>query len=204
MSIGWRRAVAEGARQVPDVQVELLTVAETLPGGRAGQDGRHRCEESLLRTFPSLMRTIWGMRMRSSSGIGTRFGSATAQMRTLLDATGQLWQTGALVGQSRQRLYFTGTQHGGQETPLTKLSQLLFPSRAGDCGRALRGAGTGQHEGNHRRIALWASTVTRHTGSAMPSAHELAIARYQARTPRDRGEAGQKIRGFSNEYGSKQ
>lgn len=33
-------------------------------------------------------------------GIPTRYGTAPAQLKALFDATGQLWQTGKLVGKT--------------------------------------------------------------------------------------------------------
>lgn len=49
-------------------------------------------------------------------GISGRFGSINAQMRAFLDSTGQLWQTGALVGKPAGVFFSTAVQGGGQET----------------------------------------------------------------------------------------
>ncbi|MDC7241393.1 MAG: NAD(P)H:quinone oxidoreductase [Spirochaetales bacterium] len=52
----------------------------------------------------------------------TRFGNMPAQFKTFLDATGQLWFTGALVGKPFGIITSSATQHSGQEsTILTSL-----------------------------------------------------------------------------------
>jgi NAD(P)H dehydrogenase (quinone) len=49
-------------------------------------------------------------------GISGRYGSVSAQMRALMDSTGQLWQSGALVGKAAGVFQSTASQGGGQET----------------------------------------------------------------------------------------
>jgi len=59
-------------------------------------------------------------------GIPTRYGAQSAQVKAFLDATGQLWQSGALVGKPVSTFFSTGTQGGGQETTaLTFYTQLV-------------------------------------------------------------------------------
>eukprot|EP00965_Chrysotila_dentata_P064163 2124641-Pleurochrysis_carterae.AAC.1 len=58
-------------------------------------------------------------------GVPTRFGMAAAQMKAFLDATGSLWQKGALYGKPAGIFFSTATLGGGQETTaLTFLTQL--------------------------------------------------------------------------------
>ena len=49
-------------------------------------------------------------------GISARFGGIPAQMKTIMDATGGLWQSGKLVGKTTGIFQSTGTMQGGQET----------------------------------------------------------------------------------------
>ncbi|KAJ8604088.1 hypothetical protein CTAYLR_001729 [Chrysophaeum taylorii] len=49
-------------------------------------------------------------------GTPTRFGMASAQMKSFMDATGGLWMKGALVGKPAGIFFSTGSQGGGQET----------------------------------------------------------------------------------------
>eukprot|EP00612_Vaucheria_litorea_P002941 CAMPEP_0171462184 /NCGR_PEP_ID=MMETSP0945-20130129/6325_1 /TAXON_ID=109269 /ORGANISM="Vaucheria litorea, Strain CCMP2940" /LENGTH=189 /DNA_ID=CAMNT_0011988663 /DNA_START=176 /DNA_END=745 /DNA_ORIENTATION=+ len=58
-------------------------------------------------------------------GIATRFGMANAQLKSLWDSTGSLWQEGALAGKPAAIFVSTATQGGGQETTaLTWVTQL--------------------------------------------------------------------------------
>ncbi|KAG5182053.1 flagellar associated protein [Tribonema minus] len=58
-------------------------------------------------------------------GLSTRFGMATAQLKSLWDSTGGMWQAGALVGKPAGVFVSTATQQGGQETAaVTWISQL--------------------------------------------------------------------------------
>ena len=49
-------------------------------------------------------------------GLSARFGILPTQMKTLIDSTGGLWQTGALVGKPAATFFSTANQAGGQET----------------------------------------------------------------------------------------
>ncbi|KAJ3072527.1 hypothetical protein HDU98_003413 [Podochytrium sp. JEL0797] len=51
-------------------------------------------------------------------GFGTRYGMCSAQMKSFWDATGGLWQSGALAGKYGGCFTSTATQHGGQETTI--------------------------------------------------------------------------------------
>jgi NAD(P)H dehydrogenase (quinone) len=51
-------------------------------------------------------------------GTPTRFGNMCGQMRQFLDATGQLWAKGALVGKVGSVFASSNTQHGGQESTI--------------------------------------------------------------------------------------
>lgn len=56
----------------------------------------------------------------------TRFGGIPAQMRTLMDATGQLWATGALVGKVGSAMTSAAMQHGGQELAIQAMHVFMF------------------------------------------------------------------------------
>jgi NAD(P)H dehydrogenase (quinone) len=114
-------------------------------------------------------------------GTGTRYGSATAQMQTFLDATGSLWSSGALVGKAGGVFTSSGTQHGGQETTLISLQTFLFHQ-----GLVVVGVPYAAKELSYMGdisggSPYGSSTITGGDGSRQPSANELAIARYQGR-----------------------
>jgi len=49
-------------------------------------------------------------------GLSGRYGMMPAQVKTFMDSTGSLWQSGKLVGKTGGCFFSTGTQGGGQET----------------------------------------------------------------------------------------
>lgn len=59
-------------------------------------------------------------------GTPTRFGNMTAQMRSFLDATGQLWFSGALIGKVGSVFVSTATQHGGHESTILSFHTTLL------------------------------------------------------------------------------
>ena len=59
-------------------------------------------------------------------GFPTRFGMMCAQMKSVIDATGQHWFQGALAGKPVSFFTSTAQQGGGQET--TILTSLPFVS----------------------------------------------------------------------------
>jgi NAD(P)H dehydrogenase (quinone) len=110
-------AVAEGVRRVPDVDVDVRRVPETIP-----EDVR---EKSGYIKDDTVMATVAGLEAYDAIIIGTptRFGLMAGQMKLFLDAAGGLWARNSLVGKVGAVFTSTGTQHGGQEA--TILSSLL-------------------------------------------------------------------------------
>ncbi|KAJ3369423.1 hypothetical protein GGF31_005333 [Allomyces arbusculus] len=51
-------------------------------------------------------------------GVPTRFGTAPAQIKGFLDATGRLWVSGGMMGKPAGVFTCTNSQHGGQETTI--------------------------------------------------------------------------------------
>src|SRR4030043_2143445 len=110
-------AVAEGAREVTGTEVELRRVPETLP-------------EEVLKKMgalepPKAFSHLPGCKVYELAsadaiifGTPTRFGNMCGQMRQFLDATGQLWATGALAGKVGSVFTSSNTQHGGQESTI--------------------------------------------------------------------------------------
>ncbi len=102
--------------------VTLLRVAETLPDEvlkKMGAPGIGKEDEEAtavkLAEYDGFM-----------FGLSARFGMMPAQMKALLDSTGGLWQSGALLGKPAGIFFSTGTQNGGQETAaFTFLTQLV-------------------------------------------------------------------------------
>ncbi len=178
----WRmaEAVAEGARQVPDAQVELLQVPETLPDEVLAKMGAVEAKKAFAHVpiaNPKRLAEADAIIL----GSGTRFGSATAQMRAFIDATGSHWNSGALVGKVASAFSSTASQHGGQETTLFNFHNFFF-----HMGMVLVGVPYACKElltmtEMTGGTPYGATTITGPKGERLPSQNELTIARYQGK-----------------------
>jgi NAD(P)H dehydrogenase (quinone) len=178
----WKMAedVAEGARQVPGAQVELLQVAETLPAevlAKMGATDAKKAFGHIPVASPARLAEADAILL----GSPTRFGSAAAQMQAFLDATGQLWATGALIGKVGGIFTSTASQHGGQETTIFSMYSFLLHQ-----GMVVAGV----PYSNQELLTLTeitggspygASTIVGPKGERMPSNNELTLARAQGR-----------------------
>jgi NAD(P)H dehydrogenase (quinone) len=114
-------------------------------------------------------------------GTPTRFGNMTAQMRNLLDQTGQLWAKGALVGKIGSVFTSTGTQHGGQETTITSFHTTLLHHGMIIVGVPYTCAGLTIMNEITGGSPYGASTLAGADGSRQPTANELEIGKFQGR-----------------------
>ena len=110
-------AVAEGVGSVANAEAVLRRVPETLPeavlekmGALEAQKAQADVPVATVEDLASADAIIFGT--------PTRFGNMCGQMRQFLDATGQLWAEGTLVGKVGSVFTSTATQHGGQESTL--------------------------------------------------------------------------------------
>ena len=97
-------AIAEGAGEVVGTEVKVLQVAETLPVEVLEKMGAVEARKRFAKVplaDPKRLAEADAIIL----GSPTRYGSAAAQMRAFLDATGQLWAGGALIGKVGSRVY---------------------------------------------------------------------------------------------------
>jgi NAD(P)H dehydrogenase (quinone) len=171
-------AIAEGARTIPGANVQLLQVAETLPEEilqKMGALDARKAFAHIPLADPKRLAECDAVII----GAPTRYGSVAAQMQTFLDATGQLWAKGALIGKVGSGFTSTATQHGGQETTLMSLTTFFFHQ-----GMVIAGVPYSSQELSHMGeltggTPYGSSTVAGPKGDRAPSANELAIARAQ-------------------------
>jgi NAD(P)H dehydrogenase (quinone) len=173
-------AVAEGARSVPGADVQLLRVAETLPKEVLQKMGAVDAQKAFAH-IPIADPKILPDADAIILGTPTRYGSATAQMRAFLDATGQLWATGKLIGKVGSAFTSTASQHGGQETTVFTLATFFYHQ-----GMVIAGVPYSCQELlNLSEMSggtpYGASTIAGPRGERSPSANELVIARAQGK-----------------------
>jgi NAD(P)H:quinone oxidoreductase, type IV len=174
------QAIAEGAREVPGAEVELLQVRETLPDDVIEKMGATEAKKAMA-GVPIADPKKLGEAEAVIFGTGTRYGSATAQMQAFFDATGGLWSSGALVGKAGSLFTSSGTQHGGQETTLLNMMTFLLHHGMVVVGVPYAEKGISYIEEVSGGSPYGASTITGSDGSRLPSENELKVARYQGR-----------------------
>jgi NAD(P)H dehydrogenase (quinone) len=172
--------IAEGARESPDVEVALYQVPEVMSDTVLEQIGAKAARQAFAH-IPFIDPDQLATADAIIFGTPTRFGNMAGQMRNFLDRTGNLWQTGGLVGKVGSVFTSTATQHGGQETTITSFHSTLLHH-----GMVIVGVPyTEQRLMNMEEITggtpYGASTLAGLDGSRQPSENELAIARTQGR-----------------------
>lgn len=168
-------AVAEGARGVGGVQVDVKRVPDLVPEEVARKAGAKLDQVAPLAKvddLPEYDAIIFGT--------PTRFGNMCAQMRNFLDQTGGLWFTGKLVGKVGSVFTSTASQHGGQETTITSFHTTLFH-------HGMVVVGTPyiipelQEMGEVCGGGPYGASTLAGNGSRQPSEKELTIARFQGK-----------------------
>jgi NAD(P)H dehydrogenase (quinone) len=172
------QAVAEGAKGVPGTDVTLRRVPETLSDEILGKMGALDAQKAMAHIpvcrvdeLPAADAIIFGT--------PTRFGNMCGQMRQFLDATGQLWAKGALVGKVGSVFTSSATQHGGQESTILSFHTTLLHHGMVVVGLPYTFAGQMQIDELTGGSPYGASTITGGQGQRMPSDTELDAARFQ-------------------------
>lgn len=173
-------AIADGVREVAGAEAEVLQVAETLPPEVLEKMGATEARKAFAHipvADPKRLAEADAIIL----GSPTRYGSAMAQMRAFLDATGSLWASGALIGKVGSAFTSTASQHGGQETTLLAMSTFFFHQ-----GMAILGVPYSAQELVYLDdvsggTPYGASTIAGPRGERQPTENELAIARAQGR-----------------------
>ena len=173
-------AVAEGAREVPGTDVEMRRVPETLPeevlvkmGAIEPQKAFSHIPICKVDELPSADAVIFGT--------PTRFGNMCGQMRQFLDATGQLWAKGALVGKVGSVFTSSATQHGGQESTILSFHITLLHHGFVIVGLPYSFQGQMRIDEMTGGSPYGASTIAGGQGERMPSDNELDGARFQGK-----------------------
>ena len=169
-------AVAEGARSVEGAVVDIKRVPELVPDELAKASGYKLDQAAPIATVADL-ETYDAVIV----GAGTRYGTASSQMRNFWDQSGGVWMKGALVGKVGSVFTSTATQHGGQETTLIGLIQTLLHHGMLIAGLPYAWAGQSRIDEVTGGSPYGATTITGGDGSRQPSANELEGARWQGR-----------------------
>jgi len=171
-------AAAEGARSVGNVEVALRRVPETLPESVLEKMGAIEAQKQQAHV-PQCTVDELGAADAIIFGTPTRFGNMCGQMRQFLDATGQLWMKGALVGKVGSVIASSNTQHGGQESTILTFHVTLLHHGMVVVGLPYAFQGQMVADQITGCSPYGASTIAGTDGRRFPSENELAGARYQ-------------------------
>lgn len=166
-------AAAEGAK-AEGATVDVKRVAETVPEDIQKANHYKMDQKAPVATVDDLPKYD-----AIIFATGTRYGMMTAQMKSLLDQTGGLWMTGALVGKVGSVMTSSATQHGGQESTILSFHTVLLHHGFVIVGLPYAYQGQMGHDVIRGGSPYGASTVTGGDGSRQPSEQELEAAKYQ-------------------------
>ncbi len=173
-------AVAEGAKEVKGAEVLMRRVPETLSedilkkmGAIEGQKKFSHIPIGSVDDLSSADAIIFGT--------PTRFGNMCGQMRQFLDATGQLWAKGALVGKVGSVFTSSATQHGGQESTILSFHTTLLHQGMIIVGLPYAFQGQMRIDEITGGSPYGASTIAGGQGERLPSENELSAARFQGK-----------------------
>ncbi|GAK53905.1 flavoprotein wrbA [Candidatus Moduliflexus flocculans] len=174
------QAVAEGAKEVEGVQVELRRVPETLPEEVLQKMGAVEAQKAFVH-IPVAAVDELADADAIIFGAPTRYGNAVAQMRQFLDATVGLWSKGAWVGKVGSVFTSSATQHGGQESTILSFHTTLLHHGMVIVGLPYSFAGQMRIDEITGCSPYGASTIAGGRGERLPSENELAGARFQGK-----------------------
>lgn len=173
-------AIAQGAREVVGTQVEIRRVPETLPEEVLKKMGAVE-PQKVFAHIPVCKVEELASAEAIIFGTPTRFGNMCGQMRQFLDATGQLWANGALVGKVGSVFTSSATQHGGQESTILSFHITLLHQGMVIVGLPYSFQGQMRIDEITGGSPYGASTIAGGQGERMPSENELAAARFQGK-----------------------
>ena len=173
-------AVAEGVKEIAGAEAILRRVPETLPTEVLEKMGAVESQKSMS-NVPICTVDELASADAVIFGTPTRFGNMCGQMRQFLDATGQLWATGALVGKVGSVFASSNTQHGGQESTILSFHNTLLHQGFVIVGLPYTFQGQMRMDEITGGSPYGASTIAGRSGERMPSENELDAARYQGK-----------------------
>ncbi len=169
-------ALAAGAREA-GVETDVKRVPETAPP-EVVRDAHFKVDQ------PAPVASVDDLTGYDAIviGCGTRYGRMASQMAAFWDATGPLWQQGALVGKVGSAFTSTASQHGGQETTLMAMHVSFLHLGMVVAGLPYTFPGMTGLDEVSGGTPYGASTLAGGKGERRPSDNELAGARFQGRT----------------------
>jgi len=147
------QAIADGVREVPGVDAVIKRVPETLPPDVIKAMGATEAQKAFADVPVAVVNDL-AEAGAVIFGTPTRFGNMAGQMRQFLDATGELWAQGKLVGKVGKRLHELSDPAWRPGVHHTELPHDAAPPRHGHRGIAIHVPRPDAHRRDHRRLAV--------------------------------------------------
>jgi NAD(P)H dehydrogenase (quinone) len=173
-------AIAEGVKQVDGAEAIMRRVPETLSDEILNKMGAVEAQQAFANVPVCTVEEL-ASADAVIFGTPTRFGNMCGQMRQFLDATGQLWAQGALVGKVGSVFTSSATQHGGQESTILSFHISLLHHGFVIVGLPYAFQGQMKIDELTGGSPYGASTIAGGSGERMPSGNELDGARFQGK-----------------------
>ncbi|MEJ2096043.1 MAG: NAD(P)H:quinone oxidoreductase [Deltaproteobacteria bacterium] len=173
-------AIAQGVNEVEGAEAVLRRVPETLPQDVLEKMGAVEAQKSFSH-IPTATVEELAEADAVIFGTPTRFGNMCGQMKQFLDATGQLWANGTMVGKVGSVFTASATQHGGQESTILSFHVVLLHHGMVVVGLPYAWQGQMRIDEITGGSPYGASTIAGGSGERMPSENELDGARFQGR-----------------------
>jgi len=173
-------AIAEGVKEVSGAEAVMRRAPETLSEESIEKMGAVEAQKSMAHV-PVCTVDELAEADAVIFGTPTRFGNMCGQMRQFLDATGQLWAKGALVGKVGSVFTSSATQHGGQESTILSFHITLLHHGFVVVGLPYAFQGQMRIDEITGGSPYGASTIAGGSGERMPSENELDGARFQGK-----------------------
>ncbi len=171
-------AIAEGVKQVDGAEAIMRRAPETLSNEILEKMGAVEAQQAFANVPVCTVEEL-ASADAVIFGTPTRFGNMCGQMRQFLDATGQLWAQGALVGKVGSVFTSSATQHGGQESTILSFHISLLHHGFVIVGLPYAFQGQMRIDEITGGSPYGASTIAGGSGERMPSENELDAARFQ-------------------------
>lgn len=173
-------AIAEGIKQIDGAEAVMRRVPETLSDEILEKMGAVNAQKTISHV-PVCTVDELASADAVIFGTPTRFGNMCGQMRQFLDATGQLWAQGTLVGKVGSVFTSSATQHGGQESTILSFHISLLHHGFVIVGLPYAFQGQMKIDEVTGGSPYGASTIAGGSGERMPSENELDGARFQGK-----------------------
>jgi NAD(P)H dehydrogenase (quinone) len=173
-------AVAEGAKEIAGTEVHIRRTPETLSQEVLEKMGAVDAQKAFSHVPVCTVEEL-AEADAIIFGTPTRFGNMCGQMRQFLDATGQLWANGSLVGKVGSVFASSATQHGGQESTILTFHVTLLHHGFVVVGLPYAFQGQMRIDEVTGGSPYGATTIAGGDGSRMPSENELEAARFQGK-----------------------